>query len=150
MKILFITLVTLTAMTVSANEFDQRQTIKLTEQQQALVLKEMRSLLVGTQAILAALSINDMDAVARHATPLGLKMRQAPENNEQIKLPATFMNLGKSVHSNFDSIADDATTIKEPQHTMKQLSETLLHCNGCHENYRIEVIPIAPYVKIKQ
>ena len=48
---LFTTLLALACMTASANEYDQRQTIILTESQQALVLQEMRSLLMGTQAI---------------------------------------------------------------------------------------------------
>ena len=133
--------------TASANEYDQRQTIILSESQQALVLQEMRNLLVGTQAILAALSIDDLDAVARYARPLGMSMKQKPESNLHNVLPSAFMHLGESVHRNFDSIAEDADTVKDPKHTLKQLSETLVQCNGCHESYRIEIVPVVAVVK---
>ena len=122
-----------------ANEFDQRQTIMLNEAQQAHVLTEMRSLLGGTQAILAALAADDMQAVAQHARPLGMSMTQKPENKLHAVLPEAFMMLGMSVHRDFDKIADDAEVVKDPKHTLRQLSETLSRCQGCHENYRIDV-----------
>jgi hypothetical protein len=124
-----------------ANEFDQRQTIMLTEAQQAHVLIEMRSLFAGTQAILAALAMDDMQAVAQQARYLGMSMKQKPENELQAVLPEAFMMLGKSVHRDFDKIANDAVAVKDPKFTLRQVSETLIRCHGCHESYRIDVSP---------
>ncbi len=50
-----------------AGDMDKRQVLKLNEQQRGLVLGEMRALLSGTQNILAALSKDDMAAVAQQA-----------------------------------------------------------------------------------
>jgi cytochrome c556 len=123
----------------SANEYDQRQTLALNQAQQAHVLTEMRSLLSGMQAIVSALVTDDMESVVKHARPLGMAMKDNPENKLHGVLPKAFMMQGKSVHMAFDKIADDAERLKDPKHTLKQISDTLQTCQGCHESYRIEV-----------
>jgi len=128
------------ASTISnANEYDQRQALPLTQAQQAHVLTEMRSLLAGIQGIVSSLVTDDMEGVAKHARPLGMAMKENPENKLHGVLPKAFMMQGKSVHMAFDSIADDAERIKDSKHTLKQVSETLQKCQGCHESYRIEI-----------
>ena len=139
LKILPVVILGLVSINAVANEFDQRQTIMLNEAQQAHVLTEMRSLLSGTQAIVAALAADDLQAVTQHARALGMSMKQKPENKLQTVLPEAFMLLGKSVHRDFDKIADDAERVKDPKHTLRQLSETLKQCQGCHESFRIDV-----------
>ena len=121
------------------NEFDNRQTLPLNQVQQAHVLSEMRSLLAGTQAIVSALATDDMNTVAKQARRLGMGMKKKPENKLHGILPKAFMMQGKAVHMAFDTIADDAESIKDPKHTLKQLGEALSLCKGCHEMYRIEV-----------
>jgi hypothetical protein len=69
-------------------------------------------------------------------------MKKKPENQLHKVLPAEFMVLGKSVHRNFDLIANDAEKLKNPKHTLKQVSNTMLLCQGCHAIYRIEVNPL--------
>lgn len=123
----------------NTNKFDQRQTLTLNQAQQAHVLSEMRSLLAGTQAIIAALATDDMKTIANEARLLGMKMKKKPENKLRSILPKAFMMQGKAVHRAFDSIADDAESIKDSKYTLKQLSEALSICQGCHEMYRIEV-----------
>jgi cytochrome c556 len=124
-----------------ANEYDQRQVISLTEPQQAHVLKEMRSMLAGTQAILVALSTDNLEAVIQHARSLGMSMKKKPENVLHNVLPEAFMQMGKAVHTQFDVIANDAATLKDSKHTLKQLGAALQQCNNCHEIYRIEAVP---------
>ena len=121
-----------------SNEFDQRQAVSLNQAQQAHVLSEMRSLLAGTQAIIVGLATDDMDAVAKQARLLGMAMKKKPENKLHGVLPKAFMMQGKAVHRAFDNIANDAESIKDPKHTLKQLGEALKLCQGCHEMYRIE------------
>ncbi len=123
---------------LNANKFDQRQTLTLNQAQQAHVLSEMRSLLAGTQAIVSALATDDMKTVAKQARLLGMGMKKKPENKLRSILPKAFMMQGKAVHTAFDSIADDAESIKDSKHTLKQLGEALRLCQGCHEMYRIE------------
>ncbi len=120
------------------NKFDQRQKLPLNQAQQAHVLSEMRSLLTGTQAIVAALATDDMDTVAKQARLLGMGMKKKPENKLHGILPKAFMMQGKAVHMAFDNIANDAESIKDPKLTLRHLGEALSMCQGCHEMYRIE------------
>src|SRR5574340_47973 len=148
-KILVIVLVIFTA-AAAANEVDKevdkRQPLPLTEHQRNHVLTEMRGLLSGTQNILDALSREDMVAVAREARGLGMGMVHKGEDHLKAVLPREFMQLGMSVHKAFDKIALDAESLKDPKHTLRQLSESMQKCNACHASYQIRVKdqPAAP------
>lgn len=129
----------LMAMTVMADEADNRQMLNLSNPQRNLVLGEMRSLLAGTQMILAGLTKDDMAAVAEHAQALGFNMKHKAENPLHDVLPKDFMQLGMSMHKDFDLIAADAVSLRDPKHTLQQLSATMGKCVVCHETYQIQV-----------
>jgi hypothetical protein len=124
---------------VAANEIDKRQILPITEMQRDHVLTEMRTLLSGTQNILDALLREDMAAVARYARSLGMGMAHKAEDHLKAVLPKEFMQLGMSVHKDFDQIAIDAESLKDPKHTLRQLSESMKKCNACHAGYQIRV-----------
>ena len=124
---------------VAANEIDKRQILPITEMQRDHVLTEMRALLSGTQNILDALLREDMAAVARYARSLGMGMVHKAEDHLKAVLPKEFMQLGMSVHKDFDQIAIDAESLKDPKHTLRQLSESMKKCNACHAGYQIRV-----------
>ena len=71
----------------------------------------------GTQNILAALSKSDMAAVNQYASSLGMSMTIKTEDHLKGVLPKEFMQLGISVHQDFDKIAADALAIKDPKHS---------------------------------
>ncbi|WP_350114154.1 hypothetical protein [Nitrosomonas sp.] len=96
-----------------AADMDNRQTLSLSEAQRSHVLEEMRALLSGTRDILAALSTDDMAAVSRYARPLGLGMAHKAEDHLKSVLPREFMQLGMSLHQDFDQIAADAESKKD-------------------------------------
>ena len=125
--------------TVAANEIDKRQILPITEMQRDHVLTEMRALLSGTQNILDALLREDMAAVARYARSLGMGMAHKAEDHLKAVLPKEFMQLGMSVHKDFDQIAIEAESLKDPKHTLRQLSESMKKCNACHAGYQIRV-----------
>jgi hypothetical protein len=129
----------LTTLTVMAGEADNRQVLTLSNPQRNHVLGEMRSLLAGTQNILGALAKDDVAAVAEHARALGFNMKHKAENPLHDVLPKDFMQLGMSMHKDFDLIAADAETLKDPKHTLQQLSATMGKCTACHETYQIQV-----------
>lgn len=137
-KILVIALVFITA-TATAAEIDERQILPLSELQRNHVLTEMRALLSGTQNILDALYKEDMAAVADYARSLGMGMAHKGEDHLKAVLPKEFMQLGVSVHKAFDQIAVDAESLKDPKHTLRQLSESLKKCDACHDNYQIRI-----------
>lgn len=130
----------LAATTALAGDFDKRQVLAITELQRGHVLEEMRALLSGTQNILAALSEDDMAAVAQYARPLGMGMARKAEDSLKGALPKEFMQLGTSVHQDFDQIATDAQSIKDPKHTLRQLSDSMGKCVACHATYQIRTV----------
>ena len=136
---LFTVLLAFIAATATASEIDKRQVLVLNELQRDHILTEMRALLSGTQRILEALSKEDMVAVAEHARALGMGMAHKGENHLQSVLPKEFMQLGMSVHKAFDEIAADAESRKDPRHTLRQLSESMMKCSTCHVTYQIRV-----------
>lgn len=124
-------------LTAAAGEIDKRQILPLTELQRDHVLTEMRAMLSGIQKIVDALSKEDLKAVAGEARPLGMGMAHKAEGHLRAVLPKDFMQLGTSVHKSFDKIAEDAESLKDSKLTLRQLSELLQKCNGCHANYQI-------------
>jgi hypothetical protein len=98
----------LAATSAKAEAVDNRQILMLSEPQRGHVLEEMRALLTGTQNILAALAKDDMAAVAEYSRALGFNMKHKAENPLHDVLPKEFMQLGMSVHKDFDLIAADA------------------------------------------
>ncbi|GAB1718393.1 MAG: hypothetical protein NTAFB09_01240 [Nitrosospira sp.] len=134
--VLGFTVVTTPAM---ANETDKRKVLPLAEHQRNHVLTEMRALLSGTGNILEALSREDMAAVAAHARALGMGMAHKGEDHLLAVIPKEFMQLGMATHKDFDKIAADAESLRDPKHTLRQLSESMKKCSACHESYQIRV-----------
>lgn len=141
-KLWLILLMGLMAMPVMADEADNRQVLNLSNPQRNHVLGEMRALLTGTQMILAALNKDDMVAVAEHAQALGFNMKHKAENPLHDVLPKDFMQLGMSMHKDFDLIAADATSLKDSKHALQQLSATMGKCVACHEIYQIQAVSL--------
>ena len=139
LKKIFAVLLVLATGTAAASEIDKRQILSLTEHQRDHILTEMRALLSGTQNILGALSREDMVAVAEHARSLGMGMAHKGEDHLKAVLPKEFMQLGMSVHGAFDQIAADAESLKDPRHTLQQLSESMKKCTACHDSYQIRI-----------
>ena len=137
MKKLLILFISLFAATAIADEFDSRQALTVTDAQRAKILHEMRALLTGTQNILAGLSNDDMAVVAQAASAIGMGMVEKVEDDVKAALPQEFRQLGMSVHQDFDRIAADAEALKDPKHTLQQLSQTMGKCIACHAGYQI-------------
>lgn len=135
-KILVLMLV-LIAITAQAGDEDKRQVITITELQREHVLEEMRALLSGIQKILTSLASEDMAAVAQHARSLGMHMTHKAEDHLKDALPEEFMQLGMSIHRDFDQIAMDAASLKDSKHTLRQLSDSMKKCVACHASYQI-------------
>ena len=133
-------LIAISTTTLAADQ-DNLQTLTLSEAQRSHVLEEMRGLLAGTQKILAALAADDMASVAQSARPLGLGMAHKAEDHLKSVLPKEFMQLGMSLHQDFDRIAADAESKKDPKLTLRQLSDAMSKCVACHDSYRIATTP---------
>lgn len=127
----------LIALPAAAQSPDSRQVLSITEAQRAHVLEEMRGMLSGIQKMLGSLAKNDMAATAAHARSIGMSMARKAEDHLQGALPKAFMQLGMSVHQDFDKIAADAETMKDAKRTLTQLSDVMMKCESCHAAYQI-------------
>jgi hypothetical protein len=103
-------------------------------------LNEVWQFLSGLQQILAALSKDDMETVARVAHSLGSPMTHHMPADLKQALPEEFRKLGFSVHAGFDQIALDAESPGDGKHTLSQLGETLSRCVSCHNAYQIHTV----------
>lgn len=146
-KMKFIAVTTLSLLlfaSVAVAEADKRQTLNLSEEQRVHVREEMRTLLLGIRNILTALTTDDMVAVTQFSRPLGMGMVHKSEEHLESVLPKAFMQLGLSVHQDFDQIASDAESKKNPKLTLRQLSNTMNKCVTCHDAYQIHTAIASP------
>ncbi len=116
---------------------DGRAVLELSPAERAMILEEMRLFLAGVQGMIGALGQQDMAAAAEAARGMGRKMVHEVPPALRAKLPLEFRQIGSSVHGDFDQIALDAETLKDPGHTLGQLSATLQKCVACHAAYQI-------------
>ena len=118
---------------------DGRLAIMLEPGERAFVLAEMRGFVAGLQQITAALARDDTKAVAAAARQMGMNAAHAAPAAMVGKLPLEFKTLGFGVHREFDSIAIDAETLGDTQHTLGQLAGALQKCVACHNTYQIKL-----------
>ncbi len=120
---------------------DGRIRLVLTATERNYVLTEMRGLLAASQTVLSGALDGDLDRVARAARAVGMAdVRAMPiEIRGPLigKLPIGFKQLGFSVHEGMDTIALDAETLGDREHTLRQLSELMARCVACHAAYTV-------------
>lgn len=124
----------------SLNATDNRIPISVTSQERSHLLAEMRTFLQGLHNIFHALARKDMKAVAVEARPLGKVLHQMPAELRE-RLPLAYVEMGWGLHEVFDVIARDAEAKADPFLTLDQLAEAMSYCSGCHDTYRLQVVP---------
>lgn len=117
---------------------DDRLALKLTPDERAMILEEMRLFLGGVQKMTHALGKQDMQATADAARDMGQKMVHEVPPALRAKLPQEFRQLGFSVHRDFDQMALDAESLKDVGYSLNQLSVALQKCVSCHATYQIQ------------
>jgi hypothetical protein len=116
---------------------DQRPMLDLLPGERDLVLQEMRMFLQVIHEITAALTREDWPAVAKSARTMGSGAANEIPPHVVAKLPDDFKQMAGTVHMTFDTIALDAESMGDPNHTLTQLSGMLQTCNACHSVYQI-------------
>lgn len=115
---------------------DGRLAVQLTKDERNALLLEMRTWLQSTQAVLKAVSDKNFEEVHRVAKISGMSAEADTPASLFRKLPAAMKALGFDTRKKFDEIADDAIKLRNPEHTIKQLSNTMNSCIACHSTYR--------------
>lgn len=117
---------------------DGRQAIKLKRAERNLVLSEMRHLLSGVQRIIEAITTNDLKVIEMTASSLGMKGAADVNPVLMAKLPLDFKSTGMGVHKRFDELALKVDSGITKEEVLKEVSDIMLTCVGCHEAYRLD------------
>ena len=115
---------------------DGRRAVMLSKDERNALLLEMRVWLQSTQAILAAASEKDFDAVIKSAKASGMSAEAETPGSLFRKLPAEMKALGFDTRKKFDDIAADAEKFKDINQIYTKLSVAMNNCIGCHATYR--------------
>lgn len=119
---------------------DGRLAVELKRDERNLVLAEMRQLLAGVQTILEAVTNNDMKVVERTASSLGMKAAADVNPVLMAKLPLEFKSTGMGVHRRFDEMATKVHSGMGKDEVLKEVSDIMLTCVGCHQAYRLDEV----------
>ena len=117
---------------------DGRQALVLSGPERDLVLTEMRQFLQSVQQITMGVANQDMEVISSAAKAVGAAAQNSVPASLVKKLPLEFKQLGFDTHQKFDQLAMDAEEFGDPSHSLKQLTELMSNCVGCHELYRID------------
>ncbi len=128
---------------------DGRLAVQLTKDERNALLLEMRTWLQSSQSILAAVSVKNFEEVSRVAKISGMSAEAETPASLFRKLPAAMKALGFDTRKKFDEISDDAIKLRDPEHTVKQLSNTMNSCVACHSVYRFTEAYNAPFPREK-
>jgi hypothetical protein len=118
-----------------SDDTDPRVSLGLTDAERIEFLAEMRQMLASIQGIVAAIGIEDRDAIAAAARLSGNRMARATPAEVRAKLPQSFKALGGPTHLLFEEIALRADT-DDMADLAVLTGNTLEQCLACHAQFR--------------
>lgn len=127
-----------TLISLPAFSADNRTVVWLNEEEQAMLLSEMRQFLVASQKILAASLKDDMETVKATARNVGIQQMRSTPPSLRAKLPKGFKALGPKVHRGFEDIANEAETLGDSTVILERLAQLQKNCIACHAAYRVK------------
>jgi hypothetical protein len=131
---------TLSAQEVAIDDGHGRTTLALTPPEKAYVLLQMRQFVESIQIITAGLADGDRADAIEAAAARGLKRNQndpAFPSTLGAKLPQDWKQFGGSTRRGFDALAEALGKDGDAKQPLKQLSEVMKNCVGCHASYRV-------------
>jgi len=119
-------------------DVDTRTGITTRPNERTRILANMRKYLVGLQVMSEALARDDMTAAAQAARSMGsinlYEVRLLFANKAAID----FRNLAFEVHKDFDTVANDAESKRDPKLMLSQLAAIMKKCAHCHDTFRLQ------------
>ncbi len=122
-----------------AKPIDTRTALPLLPMMAAHQRASMRDHLLAVQEITAALSEADFDGVAKAAKRLGSSDEMQQQCTHMGAAAPGFTERALEFHRTADGIGL-AATHKNPEETLRALSNTLARCTSCHQTYRQEIV----------
>lgn len=115
---------------------DSRVNLKLTVEERAEFLAEMRQMLASIQGIMQGIAETDRNRIAESARLSGNRMARATPASVRAKLPQSFRDIGGPTHMMFEEMAVRAET-DEMDMLARDSAELLKQCMACHATYRV-------------
>lgn len=119
---------------------DGRMTIVLAPAERDLILGEMRMLLKAVHGVITGLAGQNQEAdrtqIEQAARLAGLGMAEDVNPALMAKLPLPFKQMGMSIHTDMDALADAIMNKETPQQILQRLSSITARCTTCHDVYR--------------
>jgi hypothetical protein len=115
---------------------DTRNDLRLTPQEQAVFLAEMRLMLGSVQQIVQGLGSADRALIAEAARRSGNSMARATPASIRAKLPRGFRVLGEPTHLMFEELATRAET-DDMDMLAGHLGQTMKQCMACHATFKV-------------
>jgi hypothetical protein len=115
---------------------DTRYNLKLTPDETAEFLAEMRSMLASIQFIMVGIGSSDREMIAEYARRSGNRMARATPASVRAKTPPAFQEIGGPTHLMFEELAiraesDDMDMIAA--YTGKLMNQ----CMACHAAFKV-------------
>ena len=125
----------------TAKGSDGRTEILLAPVERDQILGEMRQLLKAVDGIVRGLGAAEPDwkLIQEAARAAGMSMAADVEPTIMVKLPLPFKQMGMSIHSDMDALADAITRNETSQQILQRLSSMTARCTTCHDMYRFSV-----------
>ena len=122
----------------TATGSDGRTEILLAGAERDQILAEMRQLLKAVDGIVRGLGAAEPDRklIQEAARAVGMGMAADVEPTIMAKLPLPFKQMGMSIHSDMDALADAITRNETSQQILQRLSSMTARCTACHDMYR--------------
>lgn len=122
----------------TATGSDGRTEILLAGAERDQILAEMRQLLKAVDGIVRGLGAAEPDRklIQEAARAAGMSMAADVEPAFMAKLPLPFKQMGMSIHSDMDALADAITRNETSQQILQRLSSMTARCTACHDMYR--------------
>jgi hypothetical protein len=119
-------------------DVDNRRGISTRPNERVRILTNMRKYLVGLQWVTEALARNDMQAATAAVRTMGGVNLYDIKLMFPNKASTEFHDLAFEVHRDFDAIAKDAESKKDPKLMLAQIGTVMKKCTYCHETYRLQ------------
>lgn len=115
---------------------DSRHDLRLTPDEQAQFLSEMRVMLGSVQQIAEGLGRGDRALIIEAARRSGNRMARATPASVRAKVPKSFEELGGPTHMMFEELAIRAETDDMDQ-LAAHLGHTMKQCMACHATFKV-------------
>jgi hypothetical protein len=122
--------------TITTPAQDTRYNLRLTPNESAEFLSEMRNMLLSIQQILEGIGASDRDKIAKAAKLSGNRMARATPASVRAKMPPSFQEIGGPTHMMFEELAMRADS-DEMDMLASDTGKLMNQCIACHAKFRV-------------